>query len=166
MKVALQSTLRPDQILEAIQMKKVLLLSVAALAMCAGQAARAKTKMVSISFDKLCDGMDIIVNTDTRTALETGNGCDAGAHFGAGTIGKIKGRGDAITFGVNLNAKGGGAYQYIFVISYPLVSGSTWNNFYTQDGKTLSRDFVGTYTVTGSAAHKASGLRSSTDRAR
>lgn len=147
-------------------MNKVFLLSAVALAMCAGHAAAAKTKMVSISFDKLCDGMDIIVNTDTRTALETGNGCDEGAHFGAGTIGKIKGRGEAITFGVNLYGKGGGAYQYIYVISYPLVSGSTWSNFYTQDGKTLSRDFVGTYTVTGGARHEAKGSRSSTDRPR
>ena len=145
-------------------MKRILLLGAAALAMCAGHAASAKT--VSISFDQLCDGMDIIVDKDTRTALETGNGCDQGAHFGAGTIGKIKLRGNAITFGVNLNAKGGGAYQYIYVISYPLVTGSTWSNFYTQDGKTLSRDFTGTYTVNGGAQHETRGRRSSTDRPR
>src|SRR2546423_8382650 len=143
-------------------MKRILLLGAAALAMCAGHAASAKT--VSISFDQLCDGMDIIVDKDTRTALETGNGCDQGAHFGAGTIGKIKLRGNAITFGVNLNAKGGGAYQYIFVISYPLVTGATWSNFYTTDGKTLSQEFTGTYTVNSGASHKTRGLRSSTDR--
>jgi hypothetical protein len=144
-------------------MKMAFLLGMAALSMCASHAA---AKTVSISFDGLCDGMDIIVNTDTRTALETGNGCDEGAHFGAGTIGKIKGRGTAITFGVNLSAKGGGAYQYIYVISYPLVSGSTWSNFYTQDGKTLSKQFTGTYTVSGTASHQNKGTKSSTDRAR
>ncbi|HEY3777781.1 MAG TPA: hypothetical protein VGL35_06960 [Rhizomicrobium sp.] len=143
-------------------MKRAFLVGVAVLAMCAGSAAMAKT--VSISFDNLCDGMDIIVNAADRTALETGNGCDEGAHFGAGTIGKIKRRGNAITFGVNLNAKGGGAYQYIYVISYPLVTGSTWSNFYTTDGKTLSRDFIGTYTVNGAAPHATRGLGSSTDR--
>ena len=145
-------------------MKIALLMSAAALAMFAGSAAVAKT--VSISFDGLCDGMDIIVNTTDRTALETGNGCDQGAHFGAGTIGKIKGRGNAITFGVNLSAKGGDAYQYIYVISYPLVTGATWSNFYTTDGKTLSREFTGTYTVSGPAARETRGLRSSTDRPR
>jgi hypothetical protein len=139
-----------------------LLISAAVLAMCAGSAAAAKT--VSISFDGLCDGMDIIVNKTDRTALETGNGCDAGAHFGAGTIGKIKNRGNAITFGVNLSAKGGDAYQYIYVISYPLVTGSTWSNFYTTDGKTLSRQFTGTYTVNAGARHATKGLGSSTDR--
>jgi hypothetical protein len=69
-----------------------------------------------------------------------------------------------ITFGINLYGKGGGAYQYIFVISYPLVSGSSWFNFYTKDGKTLTRDFVGTYTVIGAAARKTAGLRSTTAR--
>jgi hypothetical protein len=143
-------------------MKPALLMSAAALMVCTASAAVAKT--VSISFDNLCDGMDIIVNGTDRTALEVGNGCDAGAHFGAGTIGKIKNRGNAITFGVNLSAKGGDAYQYIYVISYPLVTGSTWSNFYTTDGKTLSRQFTGTYTVTGGARHASSGLGSSTDR--
>ena len=143
-------------------MRRVLLLGAVALAMCAGNAASAKT--VSISFDGLCDGLDIIVNKDTRTALETGNGCDEGAHFGAGTIGRIKNTGNAITFGVNLYAKGGGAYQYIYVISYPLVTGATWSNFYTTDGKTLSKQFTGTYTVNGGARHRTKGLRSSTDR--
>ncbi len=143
-------------------MKTVLLIGAAALAMCAGSAAPAKT--VSISFDNLCDGMDIIVNTTDRTALETGNGCDLGANFGAGTIGKIRHRGNAITFGVNLSAKGGEAYQYIYVISYPFVTGATWSNFYTKDGKTLSRDFTGTYTVNDAAPRETRGLRSSTDR--
>jgi hypothetical protein len=143
-------------------MKTALLISAAALAVCAASAAPAKT--VSISFDNLCDGMDIIVNTTDRTALETGNGCDQGAHFGAGTIGRIKLRGNAITFGVNLYGKGGGGYQYIYVISYPLVTGATWSNFYTTDGKTLSKEFTGTYTVTGAAAHGTRGLKSSTDR--
>lgn len=141
-------------------MKTALLLGAAALAMCA-QPALAKTQKVSISFDNLCDGMDIIVDTTARTALETGNGCDEGANFGAGTIGKIKRRGNAITFGVNLSAKGGGAYQYIYTIDYPFVTGGSWSNFYTTDGKTMSRDFTGTYTV-GAAPHKARNLKSST----
>ena len=143
-------------------MKTALLMSAAALAMCVGSAAAAKT--VSISFDGLCDGMDIIVNGTDRTALETGNGCDQGAHFGAGTIGRIRGRGNTITLGVNLSPKGGDAYQYIYVISYPLVTGSTWSNFYTTDGKTMSRQNTGTYTVTGAAARDTRGLGSSTDR--
>jgi hypothetical protein len=147
------------------KMKRILLAGAAALAtMCAGHAATAKT--VSISFDNLCDGMDIIVDKQSGNALETGNGCDEGAHFGAGTIGKVKFRGHAITFGVNLYGKGGGAYQYIYVISYPLVSGSTWSNFSTTDGKTLTKEFTGTYTVNGGARHAFSGQRSSTDRVR
>jgi hypothetical protein len=143
-------------------MKTALMISATALAICAGSAAAAKT--VSISFDGFCDGLDIIVNKTDRTALETGNGCDEGAHFGAGTIGKIKGRGNAITFGVDLTPKGGGAYQYIFVVSYPLVTGATWSNFYTTDGKTLSKEFTGTYTVNGAGPHATRGLKSSTDR--
>lgn len=145
-------------------MKKLLLPAAAGLAMlCAGNSAMAKS--VSISFDGGCDGMDIIVNAPEHIALETGNGCDEGAHFGAGTIGKVKGTGKAITFGINLYGKGGGAYQYIFVISYPLVTGGKWSNFYTQDGKTFARQFSGTYTVTGAAAHKATGSHSFTDPA-
>ena len=146
-------------------MEKALLLGAAALAiMCAGSAASAKT--VSISFDGLCDGLDMIVNKDTRTAVEVGNGCDEGAHFGAGTIGKIKGRGNAITFGVNLHGKGVDTYQYIYVISYPFVTGGAWSNFFTQDGKTISRISTGTYTVNGAARHGSKGLASSTDRLR
>ena len=145
-------------------MKTALVISVAALAICAGSAAAAKT--VSISFDGFCDGLDIIVNKTDLTALETGNGCDEGAHFGAGTIGNSKLRGKAITFGVDLTPKGGGAYQYIFVVSYPLVTGATWSNFYTTDGKTLSQELTGTYTVNGAGAHATRGLKSSTDRPR
>jgi len=143
-------------------MKSVLLPAVAALSMlCVGDAAAAKT--VSIAFDGLCDGMDITVNKDNRTALETGNGCDEGANFGAGTIGKIKGRGNAITFGVNLSPKGGAAYQYIYVVDYPFVTGGSWSNFFTTDGKTVSKLSTGTYTVGGAAPRKADGLKSSTD---
>lgn len=145
-------------------MKRTLFLGAVALALCAGTAATAKT--VSISFDGLCDGLDMIVNKDTRTAVEVGNGCDEGAHFGAGTIGKIKGRGNAITFGVNLHGKGVDTYQYIYVISYPFVTGGAWSNFFTQDGKTISRISTGTYTVSGAAARQTGGLRSSTDRPR
>ena len=146
-------------------MKRVfLLVGVAALALCAGRAAMAET--ASISFDGLCDGFDIIVNKTNQTALETGNGCDEGANFGAGTIGKIKGTGKAITFGVNLSPKGGSAYQYIFVVQYPLVTGGAWSNFYTHDGKTMSRINSGTYTVNGAAQHAAGGTRPSTDRPR
>jgi hypothetical protein len=142
-------------------MRTVILTGAAALAMCMGNAALAGT--VSISFDNLCDGMDIITSTATNTALETGNGCDQGANFGAGTIGKIKHKGKVITFGVNLSAKGGEGYQYIYVISYPFVTGSTWSNFYTTDGKTLSRINFGTYTVSGPNAHPNKGSRSSSD---
>jgi hypothetical protein len=145
-------------------MKRFVLPAAAALAMCAVQPAMAEA--VSISFDNLCDGMDIRVDKSDHIALETGNGCDEGANFGAGTIGKIKGRGRAITFGVNLHGKGVDTYQYIFVISYPLVSGSTWSNFYTQDGMRISKEFTGTYTVNGTASRQKKGLRSSTDRAR
>jgi hypothetical protein len=147
-------------------MKKLFLMAAAALAMTStGNAAMAEA--VSISFDGGCDGMDIIVNKAAHVALETGNGCDEGAHYGAGTIGKVKGAGKAITFGINLYGKGGGAYQYIFVISYPLVTGGTWSNFYTQDGKTFTRQFSGTYTVTGGATrHDTKGLPSFTDRRR
>jgi hypothetical protein len=143
-------------------MKSLLLVGAAALAIGAGGAAAAKT--VSISFDGLCDGMDIIVNKAARTALETGNGCDAGAHFGAGTIGRSRNWGNAITLGVNLYAKGGSGYQYIYVISYPLVTGATWSNFYTTDGKTLSRIATGTYTVEDGARRQTTGFKSSTDR--
>ena len=119
-------------------MKRVfLLLGVAALGMCAASAANAK--IVSISFDGLCDGFDIVVNRTAQIALETGNGCDEGANFGAGTIGKIRGTGRAITFAVNLSPKGGSAYQYVYVVSYPLVTGGTWSNFYTQDGKLVTK---------------------------
>src|SRR4051812_12791831 len=101
-------------------MKKLLLLSALAVTICASPAC---AKTVSISFDGFCDGLDITVNTTNRTALETGNGCDEGAHFGAGTIGKIKNRGNAITFGVNLSGKGDTKDQYIYVVDYPLVTG-------------------------------------------
>lgn len=142
-------------------MNRVLLPCVAALTIALSGAASAKT--ASISFDGLCDGMDIIVNKASNTALETGNGCDEGAHFGAGTIGKIKDRGKTVTFGVNLSGKGGGAYQYIYVVDYPFVTGGSWSNFYTTDGKTLSRISTGTYTVGGTPHRGPRGSRSSHD---
>lgn len=146
-------------------MKRVfLLLGVAALGMCAASAANAK--IVSISFDGLCDGFDIVVNRTAQIALETGNGCDEGANFGAGTIGKIRGTGRAITFAVNLSPKGGSAYQYVYVVSYPLVTGGTWSNFYTQDGKLVTKGGSGTYTVNNGARHATGGTRSSSDRLR
>ncbi|HWA03103.1 MAG TPA: hypothetical protein VG819_06180 [Rhizomicrobium sp.] len=138
-------------------MNKLLLPAAAAAAVVLSTAAYAKT--ASISFDGLCDGMDISVDKTNQTALETGNGCDEGAHFGAATVGKIKDRGKVLTFGVNLSGKGGGAYQYIYVIDYPFVTGGSWSNFYTTDGKTLSRINSGTYTV-GAPARQ--GGRSST----
>lgn len=144
-------------------MKRIFMQAAAALAMsCAGNTAMAAR--ASISFDGLCDGMDIIVKGG-QVALETGNGCDVGANFGAGTIGKIKDRGKTITFGVNLSAKGGSAYQYIYVIDYPFVTGGTWTNFFTTDGKTFGgRQGGGTYTViTGDRPRDRNGLRSSTD---
>jgi hypothetical protein len=107
--------------------------------------------------------MDISVNKENRTALETGNGCDLGANFGAGTIGKIKNRGKTITFAVNLSGKGGSAYQYVYVIDYPLVTGGSWSNFYTTDGKTTGRGGGGTYTVGGGTDRNTRGLKSSTD---
>jgi hypothetical protein len=152
---------RTKQTLEH-KVKRIFLACAVAFAMCAATSASAK--IVSISFDGLCDGLDMIVNKDTRMALEVGNGCDEGAHFGAGTIGRIKGQGNAITFGVNLHGKGVDTYQYIFVISYPFVTGGAWSNFYTQDGKTFSRISTGTYTVNGGARHQTKGLKSSTDR--
>jgi hypothetical protein len=126
-------------------MKKLLLIGALAATLWM-PSAHAKT--ISISFDGLCDGLDIRVDTLNRTALETGNGCDEGAHFGAGTIGKIKNRGNAITFGVNLSGKGDTKDQYIYVVDYPLATGGAWSNFYTSDGKTMSRINSGTYTVT------------------
>jgi len=144
-------------------MKRIFLPAAAALALCASPAA---AKSVSISFDGGCDGMDIVVPAHSHIALETGNGCDEGAHYGAGTIGKVKGFGDAITFGINLYGKGGGDYQYIFVISYPLVTGGTWKNFYTQNGKTYTPQFSGTYTVTGTPGHRNAAGKSSTGRPR
>jgi hypothetical protein len=146
-------------------MKKVyLMLGAAAFGLFAASSANAK--IVSISFDGLCDGFDITVSRSPQIALETGNGCDEGANFGAGTIGNIRRKGRAITFGVNLSGKGGSAYQYIYVVSYPLVTGGAWSNFYTQDGKVFSKGGTGTYTVNGGAQRAIGGTRSSTDRLR
>jgi hypothetical protein len=140
--------------------KRILLLGATVLAMsCAGSGAMAGT--VSISFNQLCDGMDISVDKGNQTALETGNGCDLGANFGAGTIGKIKARGKTITFAVNLSPKGGSAYQYVYVIDYPLVTGGRWTNFYTQDGKTVGKGGGGLYTVSNDPRHQ-DGVKSST----
>jgi len=142
-------------------MKRLLLAGAAALAMsCTCNAAMADT--VSIAFDGLCDGMDISVNKENRTGMEVGNGCDVGAHFGAGTMSRMKDRGRAITFGVNLSGKGGTAYQYIYVVDYPFVTGGHWSNFFTQDGHTLSRITTGTYTLGSPPARN--GQPSSTDR--
>jgi len=138
--------------------KRILLPCVLAAAFCASGASAKKT---SISFDGLCDGMNISVNEAIQAALETGNGCDKGAHFGAGTIGKIKNRGTAITFGVNLSGKGDTKDQYIYVVDYPLVTGGQWTNFYTSDGKTLSRINGGTYTVGQASRGANSGSRTS-----
>jgi len=142
-------------------MKNLLLAGATMLAMCcAGSSAQAAA--VSIAFDGLCDGMDITMNTPNRAALELGNGCDVGAHFGIGTISRFKDRGRAITFAVNLSGKGGSGYQYVYVVDYPLVTGGTWSNFYTQDGVTMSRISTGTYTV-GGGDKSRNGLKSSTD---
>ncbi|MBV9571482.1 MAG: hypothetical protein JO056_09605 [Alphaproteobacteria bacterium] len=134
-------------------MKAFLPLAAAALALCVASSATAKNK-VSISFDGFCDGLDIILDKPGRLALETGNGCDEGAHFGLGTIGRINNRGNAITFAINLSPKGGEAYQYIFVVDYPLVTGGKFTTVFTQDGKTLSKEGGGTYTVNPPGARR------------
>jgi len=146
-----------------MQTKRIFLAAATALTVFCGGAAVAATT-VSISFDGLCDGMDISANNFNRTALETGNGCDLGVNFGAGTIAVIKGRGKVITFAVNLSGKGGSAYQYVYVIDYPLVTGGSWTNFYTTDGKTMGKMGGGTYTVSDGTPRKASSLKSSTEQ--
>ncbi len=144
--------------------KRIFLAAATALTvLCGGSAAMAET-IVSISFDGLCDGMDISANKFNRTALETGNGCDLGANFGAGTIAVIKGRGKVITFAVNLSGKGGSAYQYVYIVDYPLVTGGSWTNFYTTDGKTMGKMGGGTYTVSDGTPRKTSGPKSSTEQ--
>ena len=92
------------------------------------------------------------------------SGFYAGVNFGAGTIAVIKGRGKVITFAVNLSGKGGSAYQYVYVIDYPLVTGGSWTNFYTTDGKTMGKMGGGTYTVSDGTPRKASSLKSSTEQ--
>jgi len=143
---------------------KQLLLATATVLAVACTASAAMAERASISFDTLCDGMDIIVKSG-HIALETGNGCDVGANFGAGTVGHIRDRGKVITFGVNLSAKGGEGYQYIYVIDYPFVTGGKWTNFFTQDGKTTGgRQGGGTYTIiTGDKPRDRNGLKASTD---
>jgi len=144
-------------------MKRILLAGATVLAMSAAGSPAIAARTASISFDGLCDGMDITVDRRNHTAMATGNGCDEGANFGIGTMGKLKVRGKSLTLAVNLSGKGGGAYQYVYVIDYPFVTGASWSNFYTTDGHTMSRVSNGTYTVGGTASRKTTGVKSSTD---
>jgi len=143
-------------------MSKLFLIAAALLA----GLAPATAKTVSISFDGFCDGMDITIDKDEQTAVESANGCSEGAGYGAGTIGKIRHsfflEGKRLTLGVNFSGKGD-TKQFLYVLSYPLMTGGNWISYYTSDGKTLIQNDTGLYTVTGTAQHAREGLRSSSE---
>ncbi|MBV9569797.1 MAG: hypothetical protein JO056_00970 [Alphaproteobacteria bacterium] len=134
-----------------------------AAALLAG-AAPATAKTVSISFDGFCDGMDITIDKDQQTAVEAANGCSKGAGYGGGTIGRIKNsfflEGKRLTLGVR---KDGSQDQFVYVLSYPLVTGGNWISFYTSDGKTLIQNDTGLYTVTDKSHSPRKGLRSTSE---
>jgi hypothetical protein len=141
-------------------MRKLLLTAAALLAL----AVPASAKTVSISFDGFCDGMKITIDKTEQTAVESANGCDKGMGYGAGTIGKIKNsfflEGKRLTLGVR---KDGSPNQFLYVLSYPLVTGGNWISYYTTDGKTLIQNDTGLYTVTNTPMQTRAGLRSSSE---
>ncbi len=141
-------------------MRKLFLIAAAFLA----GAAPASAKTVSISFDGFCDGMNITIDKTEQTAVEAANGCDKGTGYGAGTIGKIKNsfflEGRRLTLGVK---KGDSPNQYLYVLSYPLVTGGNWISYYTNDGKTLIQNDTGLYTVTDKPEQAREDLRSSSE---
>jgi hypothetical protein len=114
--------------------------------------AYAKTKTEIISLDGHCDVITIHIS---KSLIAGADDPACSAQFGGGLIGKVKGFGNAIVAGVQSPAAPG--VQFVLQISYPLITGGTWNLYDTTDGVTLSQIETGTYSVSGAAAHGAKG---------
>lgn len=123
---------------------KALLVAGALALLASTGAAEAKTKTTTISFDGYCDVVTLKV---TGTFVAGKDSCAGG--FGGGMVAKVAGFGNAIVAGVQFTPYPG--YQFVLELSYPLVSGGTWNLYYTTDGKTLNAFESGTYSVSGAA---------------
>jgi hypothetical protein len=133
-------------------MKTYLALAAAALVATAG-AASAKTTVISL--DGHCDVITIRVNKSLVTGVDDPS---CVTEYGGGAVGKVKGFGDTIVAGViTPNAPG---EQFVFQVSYPLITGGTWSLYGTADGVTLTKLKAGTYTVEGTPAHGMKGTTS------
>jgi hypothetical protein len=120
-------------------------LSVIFVLLALGGAADAKTQVVSL--DGHCDVLTLKINKTNVVGADDPN-CATG--MGIGYVGKVKGFGTAVVAGVQFSAVPGA--QFVMRLSYPLVTGGSWDLSLTTDGSTFTPYESGTYTIEGTAA--------------
>jgi hypothetical protein len=59
-----------------------------------------------------------------------------------------------------VQSPGAPGVQFVFQVSYPLVTGGTWALYGTTDGVTVAELEAGTYTVEGTPSHGVRGKTS------
>ena len=126
-------------------MRKILLLSAAALLATAGAASAATV----LSLDGFCNAYKI-KKTGGGYALQD-TGCSSA--YGGGLLTSIKGTGKNVVIALHDPGAPDTAYQFTF--SYPYANGGTWNLYATSDGAEFGLLLSGTYT-TGAPAQRGS----------
>lgn len=132
-------------------MRTITLLAVAAvLASTGGSALAAPT---TISFDGYCDVWTITPSDRPLVAaVESDPDGTCETFRGIGDLGRIRGFGHAVAIG-GVFSSGDPNAVYVTTISEPLVTGGTFNVYYTLDGVAVNLSHSGTYTVVGAASN-------------
>jgi len=110
-----------------------------------GGAAEAKTQVVSLNGH--CDVLTLKIS---KTNIVGADDPSCATGMGIGYVSKVKGFGTAIVAGVQFSAVPGA--QFVMRLSYPLVTGGSWDLSLTTDGSTFTPYESGIYTVEGTAS--------------
>jgi len=141
-------------------MRKISILAAVAALASTGSAMAAPT---TISFDGYCDVWTITPTTPpTVVGVEYDPNGTCETFRGIGDIARVRGFGRAAAIGGVFNSGDPNAV-YITTISEPLVTGGTFNVYYTLDGVTANFSHSGTYTVVGAGAKGDPGQKRLTD---
>ena len=132
-------------------MRKILLLSMAALFATAGAASAATV----LSLDGFCNAYKIKKSGGGYAMQDTG--CSSA--YGGGVSANIKGTGKNVIIAMTDPAHSGTQYEITF--SYPFTTGGTWSLYTTSDGVSFGLLTSGTYS-TGAPAER--GTKSVTAR--
>jgi hypothetical protein len=117
------------------------IVAAAALWSCAAQA-------VSIHFIGHCNGLDITSVAGSHVVSTIENGCAAGKGAGVGVLGTIFGYPGSRHYVIGENYDDGAGHyigEEFWIISYPLVTGGTYEGWRHQSGGAAVKFVSGTY---------------------